>query len=321
MNHPRPDITSLHSLIREWENECVEFKEANDNFPTSDIGKYFSALANEANLRNRSSAWLVFGVNNKTRETIGTTYRMDRDRLHSLKKLFQNAGSFIDGTPEDYIATNKTPTRYRNRFLTTAMVNLRMIDKMGFGIHDVMFRGQARRFLPLPEYDTSAPAHVILTLPGRFIDENYSKALMAHPDLSFSEIRALDLIQKGHPLTGDHLITLLKKKNLIEGRKPNFHLTSSMAHSREQRADYIKNRAFDDPYYCDLILNYLNQYGQATRSDLDILLREKLSSTLSELQKTNKVKNLIMRLKREGKIIPQGKTKQAVWIPANPSQS
>ena len=86
MSASHPDLEFLHSLIREWENECVEFKEANDNFPTSDIGKYFSALANEANLRNRSSAWLVFGVNNRTRETTGTIYRMDRDRLHSLKK-------------------------------------------------------------------------------------------------------------------------------------------------------------------------------------------------------------------------------------------
>ena len=50
------DLQSLlPSLIAGWEGECVEFKEANDNFPTSDIGKYFSALANEANLRGVES--------------------------------------------------------------------------------------------------------------------------------------------------------------------------------------------------------------------------------------------------------------------------
>ena len=143
---------------------------------------------------------------------------------------------------------------------------------------------------------------------------------MAHPDLSFAEIRALDLIQKGHPVTGENLITLLRKKNLIEGRKPNFHLTSSMAHSQEQRADYIKNRAFDDPYYCDLILNYLKEYRHATRNDLDILIREKLSSTLTETQKTHKIGNLIMKLKRQGKLAAEGKSSQAVWSPT-PDQS
>jgi len=49
----------LQTLIAHWEDECVEFKEANDNYSTADIGKYFSALSNEANLRRRTSGWLV----------------------------------------------------------------------------------------------------------------------------------------------------------------------------------------------------------------------------------------------------------------------
>lgn len=77
---------TLTLLIAQWEGECVEFKDANDNFSSSTIGKYFSALANEANLRSRDAAWLVFGVDNKTRAIIGTAYRHDRERLHGLKK-------------------------------------------------------------------------------------------------------------------------------------------------------------------------------------------------------------------------------------------
>jgi ATP-dependent DNA helicase RecG len=40
--------TTLRQLISDWEDECVEFKQTNDNYSTSDIGKYFSALSNEA---------------------------------------------------------------------------------------------------------------------------------------------------------------------------------------------------------------------------------------------------------------------------------
>ena len=77
------DLQSLlPSLIAGWEGECVEFKEANDNFPTSDIGKYFSALANEANLRGLLSGWLVFGVNNR-QQIVGTVYRTEHTRLHT----------------------------------------------------------------------------------------------------------------------------------------------------------------------------------------------------------------------------------------------
>ena len=75
----------LAQLISEWENEVVEFKRAGDGLSTSDIGKYFSALANEANLRNAERAWLVFGVDNASRAVLGTAYRPEPERLHSLK--------------------------------------------------------------------------------------------------------------------------------------------------------------------------------------------------------------------------------------------
>lgn len=75
----------LQRLVADWEHECVEFKAATNDYDTSDIGKYFSALSNEANLRGLSSAWLVFGVNGKTRCVTGTDYREDKERLQSLK--------------------------------------------------------------------------------------------------------------------------------------------------------------------------------------------------------------------------------------------
>ena len=75
----------LSQLIEHWEDEVVEFKRAGDGFSTSDIGKYFSALANEANLRNEEKAWLVFGVDDTSRAVVGTDYRMERGRLHGLK--------------------------------------------------------------------------------------------------------------------------------------------------------------------------------------------------------------------------------------------
>jgi ATP-dependent DNA helicase RecG len=65
----------LVTLIQGCENEIVEFKDANDNYPTNDIGKYFSVLANESNLRSLKQGWLVFGIDNKTRKIIGTDYR------------------------------------------------------------------------------------------------------------------------------------------------------------------------------------------------------------------------------------------------------
>ena len=54
--------TLLDELIAGWESEVVEFKEENEGYSTKEIGKYFSALSNEANLRSKQRAWLVLGV-------------------------------------------------------------------------------------------------------------------------------------------------------------------------------------------------------------------------------------------------------------------
>ncbi len=74
----------------ETEDEVVEFKEAKDNFDFRKLGKYFSALSNEANLKRRSCAWLVFGVEDKHHEIKGTNYRSNRKSLNSLKGEIAN---------------------------------------------------------------------------------------------------------------------------------------------------------------------------------------------------------------------------------------
>ncbi|MDP2811257.1 MAG: putative DNA binding domain-containing protein [Rhodocyclaceae bacterium] len=541
----------LDSLIADWEGECVEFKDASDSYSTTDIGKYFSALANEANLHSRDAGWLVFGIDNKTRKVIGTDYRKERERLHSLKhqiaqntdpsvtfreiheletargrvvlfeippaprgipiawnghyyaregeslgaldlakpdeirsqgasedwsavvcpcatiadldpealakareifivrhgdripaetirawdeatfldqarltfkggitratllllgrpqstpffspyvaelswKLegpelayehfhppflletsrlfqrirnlrlsflppgqlipvdvskydqrivlealhnciahqdyrqcervlviervgeleFQNAGRFYDGTPEDYILGNRSPSRYRNRFLAEAMAQLRMIDTMGFGIREVMFRGQARRYLPLPDYDLSDPSHVVMRLAGRFIDENYSRAILSHANLPWVDVLALDAVQKGHALDEDSLQSL-RRRGLVEGRRSRLHVATEIAAATDTEAEYIRHRAFDDRYFCDLILDYLKTFGEGRRADFDRLLAGKLSERLTEEQKDVKIKHLLQKLRRESHIeLTGGRTKAGVW--------
>ena len=76
---------TLYQLLEDFENEIVEFKEAKTGFSFKDIGKYFSAISNEANLQQKQYGWLIFGVSDK-KEIVGTEYRNDRKSLNSLKK-------------------------------------------------------------------------------------------------------------------------------------------------------------------------------------------------------------------------------------------
>jgi ATP-dependent DNA helicase RecG len=69
------------------EVEWVEFKEAKKNIDFDDIGRYFSPLSNEANLKGKEWAWLLLGVSNKPpRKIVGTQYRPNRPNLDTLKK-------------------------------------------------------------------------------------------------------------------------------------------------------------------------------------------------------------------------------------------
>lgn len=77
----------LDSLILQWENEVVEFKEAGAGYSLHSIGKYFSALSNEANLRGLARAWLVLGVENKSRRVKECEFGKEPGRLDGPQGL------------------------------------------------------------------------------------------------------------------------------------------------------------------------------------------------------------------------------------------
>jgi len=543
----------LQSLIARWENETVEFKNVGDSYSTSDIGKYFSALANEANLRGHERGWLVFGVDNKSRKVAGSDYRENTERLHSLKHqiaeeaepsitfreihelahengrvilfeipaapkgipiswkghyyarageslmalsidkqdairaqslatdwsagivsgsglrdldpaaisaareafvlkyanrfsagevagwsdaafldrakitidgaitrtallllgrtesthhllphpvqitwklegeerayehfsapfflntgavyrkirniqmrilpedqlisvevskydqkivlealhnciahqdyrrnarilvteqpdrlLFENSGGFFEGVPQDYVAGTKTPRNYRNPFLVQAMVELNMIDTMGYGIHG-MFEGQAKRFFPLPDYDLSDPGSVKMTLYGKIVDPAYSRLLIQKTGLSLPDIQALDRIQKRLPVDMD-TIARLRRAKLIEGKKPNYHISAAIAELTGNKAAYIRTRAQDDTFYAQLILDYLAKFGGASRREINELLKSKLSDSLNERQKESKINNLLSNMRIDGKIRNTSSRKASRWEVAN----
>jgi len=228
------------------------------------------------------------------------------------KLIFSNAGSFFEGNAEDYTMGNKTPEKYRNTWLTRAMVNLGMIDTMGYGIH-MMNIEQRKRFFPLPDYSKSEPNKVVLQIYGHPINENYSKILIEKQDLQLTSVVLLDKIQKNIPITNE-AIDLLRKQNLIEGRKPNYYISAPVANMIDQKANYIKNRSFDDDYFKDLIISYLKKYNKATRKEIEDLLFDKLSDVLKDEQKYNKIKNLLTSLRKEEKIINNGSDKKSEWI-------
>jgi len=106
----------------------------------------------------------------------------------------------------------------------------------------------------------------------------------------------------------------LKTKGLVEGRKPNFHISQQVAEKTGQKAEYIKNRGFKDQHYKDMILEFIDKYGSASKTDIDKLILDILPKVLDEKKKKNKVRNLVYDMsKRDLTIENKGTSRKPVW--------
>lgn len=88
MNNTNQYRNIFEGLISQKESEVVEFKKAENSFDFDDLGKYFSALSNEANLRGLDFSWLIFGYDEKKHKVVGTTYKNGEASLNNLKHDF-----------------------------------------------------------------------------------------------------------------------------------------------------------------------------------------------------------------------------------------
>ena len=226
--------------------------------------------------------------------------------------IFTNLGSFIPGSVEKVVKEDAPEEHYRNRFLATAMFNLKMVDTAGGGIRK-MFNYQRERFFPMPEYDLSEDK-VKVTVIGKVLDMDFARVLARNPSLFLEQIIMLDKVQKQKPLS-DEEIKYLKGLGLIEGRKPNYvisaKITASLSND-ELKAHYIKQRGLDDEHYKNLIVEYLKKFGESPRKNIEKFLRDKLPDILTESQKKNKVTNLLSALRIKGTIRNNGYSK---WSP------
>lgn len=231
---------------------------------------------------------------------------------HEDSKLtFANSGTFIPESIEKVIEADAPETNYRNPFLANAMVNLNMIDTIGSGIKK-MFIIQKNKYFPLPDYDFSNEK-ITVQITGKVVDVNYARKLAELKELSLQEIMLLDKVAKSKSITTAE-VKQLKSNNLIEGRKPNYYISSSVASVTGEKADYIKQRGIDDTYCQKIILDYLSKFKEGRKSDFEQILLDKLPDVLDIEQKKNKVKNNLQTLRKQGEIVPDGK----VWKMSKP---
>lgn len=111
----------------------------------------------------------------------------------------------------------------------------------------------------------------------------------------------------------------MKRRGLIEGRRPNLYVSATVAAVTGREAEYLQNRGFSRDDCKRRVLDSLRQFGPATRKKIEKLLWDKLSDALDDEQKRNYVRNLLQEMKKEGTIRKaKGQTKGVAWELSNP---
>lgn len=227
--------------------------------------------------------------------------------------VLTNPGSFLPGKIEAVLDPGYNPPFYRNQLLAETMVKLNMIDSQSTGIRRV-FRIQKDRYFPLPDYDLSDRQQVKVCVYGKILDENYSQILFKNPDFDLETVFLIDCVQKGIRIDKS-AVKYLRKLKVIEGKMPNIFLSAAVSETIGKKTQYVKNRAFDDQYYKDLIVKYLEQYGKAKKKDIRSLLWDKLPEVMTDKQKEDKIRNLLAAMRRKNIIVTDSKNQQkSSWI-------
>ena len=218
--------------------------------------------------------------------------------------IFENAGGFIPESVEEVIHYNHPQPYYRNPFLVNAMVNLNMIDTIGSGIKRI-FTIQRDRYFPMPTYDISDENHTEVTLYGELINENYSRQLKKHPELSLDDVISLDKVQKKQSISETEIARLRELK-----------LVAGVASELQVAGNYTKITYQD---YKQMILELITQNGSATRDDIVNLIMPTLSPDEPIEKRLKKIANIVTKLsaKEKGIINTSNTDKYPVWVIPN----
>lgn len=220
---------------------------------------------------------------------------------------YSNAGTFYPGTLENALDTLKQQKFYRNECLCKGMVSFNMIDTVSSGIQTIFYKQKERHF-PMPDYEINENVpEVNVKIYGRLIDEKYVELLKRDSSLSLKECIWLDAIQKGKPVT-DEALRILKRKRLIEGHKPNYIISQSVAQKTHQLPEYTKQKGLDRSKLINMLQQIIENAEESgiLLNDIYEYMKDTLPSTKSVEAKKRTLRYLLQHLKERGVIYLDG---------------
>ncbi|NDP39323.1 MAG: transcriptional regulator [Rhodoferax sp.] len=196
------------------ETEWLEFKEAKNSFDTDALGRYVSALSNEANLHGREAGWLIFGVKNKidpvtgARPLVGSLYAATAADLNDLKLQVYNHTSPSVGL-SDPVVVDHPDGAPGSRVLMWRIPATAPGMPMAWKGHYYGRSGESLGALPLNKLDT---------LRAQSVTQDWS-AVLATDDWSLLDPAALQLAQafyKRRHATHSQVLSTLQNRSVSD---------------------------------------------------------------------------------------------------------
>lgn len=246
-------------------------------------------------------------------------------RLDDEGLTISNPGGLVDGVTLANLLT--TEPRPRNRALADAMKRVGIVERSGRGV-DKIYRGMLRFGRPEPDYRRTDTQNVVLKLATVDADEAFLKLVIEQErkqqghELPIDTLIALAALRELKRLSTEELAAHIQRepaqaKRTLEAlvemglvqahgnaRGRSYTLTAGVYQADGDKAAYTRQVGFSALQHEQLVLNYVRQHGLIKRADVMELCR------LTEGQ----AKELLKRLKDEGKLIMQGAGRGSTYI-------
>lgn len=246
--------------------------------------------------------------------------RLDDDGL-----TISNPGGLVDGVTLANLLT--TEPRPRNRTLADAMKRVGLVERSGRGV-DKIYRGMLRFGRPEPDYRRTSTTDVVLRLATVDADEAFLKLVVDREgkqgrELPIDSLIALATLREMKRLSTEELAAHIQRdvsqakktlESLVEAglaqahgnaRGRTYMLAMGVYRADGDKAAYTRQLGFSSLQHEQLVLNYARQHGRIQRADVMDLCR------LTEGQ----AKDLLKRLKTEGKLTLEGAGRAAAYVP------
>lgn len=222
-------------------------------------------------------------------------------------------GGFPNGISEENIIYRQHP---RNRRIAEALQYCGLVERSGQGA-DRMYRVCIQEGKSRPDYSRSDDFQVVLTLNGQVRDPRFVGYLerLANEkgmSLTLDDFLILDRVREGDDIPPElkGRVTTLLEQGVIEragrGRGVHYILSHGLYQHVGEGGTYTRRKGLDDDQNQELLIKHISHCGSrgATMHEFGQVLPSKTRPQLAAL---------LRRLKEQGRIRVEGKTRGARW--------